>query len=73
MQRAVSVRILRFLLLCPGVFCSKHVMQLSGRFALWGGLGGFVVKFLQCRKLLNFQSCVLKHTEIDACKLDATF
>lgn len=69
LQSSVSVKKkLSFLVLCFNVFCSKLVTQLSGRFALMGLCGGFL--------LLNF--CVVGSywifsSKIDAWKLDATF
>lgn len=46
LQSSVSVKKLGFLVLCLNVFCSKLVIQLSGRFALMGLYGVFL--------LLNF-------------------
>lgn len=53
--------------------CSRFVTQVSWRFALMVVWRFFVIKFLCCGKLLDFQFWVLMHTKIDAWKLDATF
>lgn len=47
LQRSVSVRILSeiFLILGLNVFHSEHVIQLSGGFALRGGLGFLLLNF----------------------------
>lgn len=74
LQSSVSVKKISFLVLCINVFLQQACYTTFWKicFNRVGGGGGFV-KFLCCGKLLDFLFWVLKHTKIDAWKLDATF